>query len=182
MTKHDDIDKNPKNAVIICPLRHLDDLVTLHQPSHVISILSASNECPKLDDQIQHLYLNFNDITVPRDGYISPQEQHIHTLIDFAQSWDRSAPMIVHCWAGVSRSTAAAFILLCAFSEKADEFSLANHLREKSPPATPNTRMVSLADNVLRREGRMSKAIDTIGRGAYAFEGNIFTLAMPPKI
>ncbi|MBO6508490.1 MAG: tyrosine protein phosphatase, partial [Roseibium sp.] len=59
----------------------------------------------------------------------------------------------------------------------ADEYQLAQTLRERSPSATPNARLVAMADKKLGREGRMIDAIRKIGRGANAFEGTPF--AMP---
>ena len=43
--------------------------------------------------------------------------------------------------------------------------SIAQALRRASPTATPNIRIVSLADRLLGRDGRMIAAIETIGRG-----------------
>ncbi len=81
--------------------------------------------------------------------------------------------MVIHCYAGVSRSPAAAFIALCALTP-APEIEIAEKLRSLSPSATPNRRLVALADTLLARDGRMVAAIDSIGRGADCFEGEIF--------
>ena len=48
--------------------------------------------------------------------------------------------------------------------------SIAQALRRASPTATPNIRIVSLADRLLGRDGRMVAAIETIGRGEIALE------------
>jgi predicted protein tyrosine phosphatase len=97
-------------------------------------------------------------------------------MLAFFQSWQREAPMLIHCWAGISRSTAAAFTALCMFRPQADEEELALELRRASPSATPNRLIVSLADDILGRQGRMVKAVEKIGRGADAFEGTPFIL------
>ena len=65
---------------------------------------------------------------------------------------------------------------MCLLNPKADEFELAWHLREASPIATPNRLIVSHADALLGRDGRMSAAIEEIGRGEEAFEGVPFSL------
>jgi predicted protein tyrosine phosphatase len=57
-----------------------------------------------------------------------------------------------------------------------DEEELALELRRASPSATPNRLIVSLADDILGRQGRMVKAVEKIGRGADAFEGTPFIL------
>jgi predicted protein tyrosine phosphatase len=84
--------------------------------------------------------------------------------------------MVVHCYAGISRSTAGAFVAACALNPGRDEMALARELRRLSATATPNIRIVSLADRVLGRGGRMVEAIDSIGRGEMAYEGVPFRL------
>ena len=57
---------------------------------------------------------------------------------------------------------------------------LARDLRWRAPSATPNPRLIELGDHVLGRQGRMIKAIRTIGRGADAYEGTPFVLPLSP--
>ncbi len=94
-------------------------------------------------------------------------------LLEFLRQWERRRPLVIHCYAGVSRSTAAAFVALCALTSR-DEIEIAENLRLISPTATPNRRLVALADEILSRQGRMVAAIDSIGRGAECFEGEVF--------
>jgi predicted protein tyrosine phosphatase len=82
--------------------------------------------------------------------------------------------MLIHCWAGISRSTAAAFTAMCLFRPDEDESELARELRLSSPSATPNRLIVSFTDQILGRGGRMVQAVESIGRGAEAFEGTPF--------
>ena len=69
-----------------------------------------------------------------------PSEAHVADLLDFVGKWDRTAPMVIHCYAGISRSTAAAFITLCALNPATPETLIARRLREASPSATPTRR------------------------------------------
>jgi predicted protein tyrosine phosphatase len=96
----------------------------------------------------------------------------------FVHSWDRAAPMLIHCFAGVSRSTAAAYIAACALAPERDELEIARALRAASPTASPNAHLVALADDALGRGGRMKKAIAEIGRGEECSEGVPFTLEL----
>ena len=93
-----------------------------------------------------------------------------------AWPWDRRAPLLIHCFAGISRSTAAAYTVAAALAPDRDEAELAATLRRLSPSATPNIRIVSLADRILGRRGRMIAAIEGIGRGVDATEGVPFRL------
>ena len=84
----------------------------------------------------------------------------------------------MHCWAGISRSTAAAYILAIAINPDLDKEALAQELRRRAPSATPNPLLVSMADEKLGRGGRMVAAIARIGRGADAFSGTPFILPL----
>jgi predicted protein tyrosine phosphatase len=102
----------------------------------------------------------------------------VEEFLAFLSAWDRTRPLVLHCYAGISRSTAAAYIAACALHPDRDEAELAQRLRRLSPSATPNRRLVAVADEVLGRDGRMVAAIAAIGRGADAFEGEPFCLAI----
>jgi predicted protein tyrosine phosphatase len=96
-------------------------------------------------------------------------------LVTFIRGWDQSAPMLIHCWAGISRSTASAFTAMCMVRDEPED-KLAWELRDASPSATPNRLLVSYVDQLLGRDGRMVEAIDAIGRGTEAFEGTPFQI------
>jgi predicted protein tyrosine phosphatase len=97
-------------------------------------------------------------------------------LIEFVRGWDRANPIVVHCFAGISRSTAGAFVAACSLNPNRDELAIAQDLRRASATATPNLRIVSIADRILGRDGRMVAAIDSIGRGVIAYEADPFRL------
>jgi predicted protein tyrosine phosphatase len=142
----------------------------------LVSLLSPSYEQPRLSHAPdRRLNLSLSDIVAPLDGHVMPGEEHVAALIDFVRGWDQAKPLVIHCYAGVSRSPAAAFIALCALTS-APEADIARELRALSPSATPNPRMIALADKRLSREGRMVAAIESIGRGADCFEGDVFCL------
>jgi predicted protein tyrosine phosphatase len=124
------------------------------------------------------LFIGMSDISEPLDGHILPAEQHVQKLIDFAKNWDRNEPLVVHCHAGVSRSTAAAFIITCALAPSRPESEIADTIRRASHTATPNHRMVAIADAMLKRGGRMIAAIEHIGRGSDCYEGVPFVLEL----
>jgi predicted protein tyrosine phosphatase len=127
-----------------------------------------------------HLILGMDDIAEPMDGFIAPADEHVSRLLTFVRGWDRAAPLVVHCYAGISRSTAGAYVAACALNPARDELGIAQALREASPTATPNIRIVTLADRLLGRSGRMVTAIKTIGQGETAYEGVPFRLELEP--
>ncbi len=162
----------------VCSLARLHETVDDTGARHVVSLIGdeASVERPVAIVPENHLWLRLHDISTPLDGYIFPEEEHVAGLLDFVRRWDRRAPLVVHCYAGISRSTASAFASVCALNPHRDEKSIALALRSASPTATPNVRIVSLADRLLGRDGRMVAAIETIGRGVLATEGTPFRL------
>jgi predicted protein tyrosine phosphatase len=84
--------------------------------------------------------------------------------------------MVVHCFAGISRSTGAAFVAACALNPQRDELQIAQAIRSASRTAQPNARIVSIADRLLKRQGRMVRAVEAIGPGEAAAEGHPFRI------
>lgn len=168
-------------VIHVCPLAELDDIVGVQRPSHIVSLVSPS--MPEIAGGsiagAQYLRLGINDITAPREGYVLAQEEDVASLVAFVATWPRARPLVMHCWFGVSRSPAAAYIAACALAPEADEVMIAADLRKQAPFATPNPRLVALADKLLARKGRMITAIDAIGRGSEVSTGLPFVLRVP---
>jgi predicted protein tyrosine phosphatase len=161
--------------VYVCPLSQVEQVVAQSGAASLLSLLSPPFEAPRpaAIPPERHLTLGLSDIAAPLEGHVLAGSEQVESLIGFFRLWDRARPMVVHCFAGVSRSPAAAFIGLCAL-DAAPEIEIARKLRRLSPSATPNKRLVELADALLSREGRMVRAIESIGRGANCFEGEVF--------
>lgn len=164
--------------IYISPLSGIGDVIRLHGPSHLVSLLDPESmiSTPEGIEAGKHLRLSVNDITSPADTLTAPGEAHVAELISFVQDWDQASPMLVHCWAGISRSTAAAFIALCMLNEKQSEDALAQLVRQRGAHAYPNRLMVRHADNLLHRKGRMIDAVEAMGPARTAWEGVTFSL------
>jgi predicted protein tyrosine phosphatase len=164
----------------VCSLALITETVAKTGARSLVTLLSPGTEVerPIGIRPERHLYLAVSDIVEPMPGQVLPDAAHLDELLEFVHSWDRAAPMLIHCFAGVSRSTAAAYIAACALTPSRDEFVVAQALRAASPTATPNARLVALADAKLGRRGRMNEAIAAIGRGDACFEGTPFTLEL----
>ncbi|MER9014900.1 tyrosine phosphatase family protein [Mesorhizobium sp. M0898] len=162
----------------VCSLAKIEETVARTGAGRLLSLLAAGTEVmrPASITRENHLHLVMHDIAVAQEGMTMPGEEHVVNLLDFARQWDRSRPLVVHCYAGISRSTASAYIIAAALAPKRDEAELAETLRALSPTATPNPRLIAIADALLDRRGRMIEAIQAIGRGADAFEGTPFEL------
>lgn len=156
-------------AILVCPLSRVQEQVRTHRPSRVVSLLDPGTHWPDVgqDGINAHLRIGVHDIAEPQAGCTDPQAHHMHEILDFLRPWDQAAPLLIHCYAGISRSTATAFIAACLHNPDVDEAVLARALRSASPSASPNRRIVALADAALGRQGRMSQAILSIGKGAH---------------
>ena len=163
--------------LIVAPVHEVRALIMHHRPSHLISLASPGHvDSPLTDPPPHRLALRFNDIAEPREGLTPPSEKDVAALLAFAESWDGTRPLLIHCWAGVSRSTAAAYVTACARTAPGREQDWAERLRLAAPTATPNPLIVALADRLLEREGAMSQAVASIGRGAETAWGAPFEL------
>jgi predicted protein tyrosine phosphatase len=67
-------------------------------------------------------------------------------------------------------------VTICALNPQRDEMKIAQALRDASPTATPNLRIVRIADQMLGRDGRMISAVEAIGTGRAAYATEPFRL------
>lgn len=164
----------------VCPLSLVSETVAGTGADRLITLINAATPVtrPASIPPERHLFIPVNDIIEPTEGLTAPSLQHVSALLDFGRAWDRRQPLVVHCFAGISRSTAAAFILVCALSPDRREEDVARTLRAASPFATPNRLLVSIADATLGRGGRMIAAIDSIGMGILAEQSVPFHLSL----
>jgi predicted protein tyrosine phosphatase len=162
----------------VCSLARLHPTVETTGARHVVTLLRDIHlvSRPSTIALDNHLVLPMDDISMPLEGYSAPADEHVTELVKFLRGWDRRAPLVIHCYAGISRSTAGAYVAVCALNPHRNEASIAKELRRASPTASPNTRIVELADRLLGRRGRMVRAIEGIGRGIEAFEAQPFRL------
>ncbi len=166
-------------SIHVCALGDLDQIALSLREYRLLTLLSPSHidETWKRHVRGAHLHLAFNDINEPRDGLIAPDREMVAQIIDFGHNVSEDMPLLIHCWAGISRSSAAAYIIACARSS-GREFEIADCLRRRAPFVTPNALMVALADDLLSRDGRMIDAITAIGRGKEAFAGTPYELPL----
>jgi predicted protein tyrosine phosphatase len=145
----------------VCSLARLQETVAATGASHVVTLINKTYPVatPRGVQAEKHLWIDIDDISAPLDGYILPQDHHVEQLLAFVRTWDRARPLVVHCHAGISRSSAAAFVSACALAPTRDERMIALAVRQASPTALPNKRIVSLADRLLGRKGRMVAAV-----------------------
>ena len=135
--------------------------------THVLSILDPLFPEPAdFADYRPHerLTLRFHDIIEPTQGMLLPEREHIEALIAFGQGLtavdgDPLRHVLIHCHAGISRSSASMVTLLAEARPDAEEDWIFAHIREIRPQAWPNSRMIAIADELLGRGGRLTDAL-----------------------
>jgi predicted protein tyrosine phosphatase len=159
--------------LLVAPLSSLPEALESHAPSHLISLLSPEHmiQTPAGFPAAMHLKLGVNDIVDPAAGTAPPVRQHIDALLEFSRGWDTSQPLLIHCWAGISRSMASAFTILCDRLGPDREIEIALAMRRRAPHAQPNALLVRHADDALGRSGRMVAALEAMGPSSMAAEG-----------
>ena len=102
--------------ITICGIPELGEHSTAGV-THVLSILGPNSpDPPELAAFARHrrLILRFHDVIEPQPNQIAPTREDVERLLVFGRQVSETpeAHLLVHCRAGVSRSTAAAALIL----------------------------------------------------------------------
>lgn len=161
------------SRILVTPLSALDAALERHRPSHIVSLLSPEHMIPTPAGfpAARHLKLGVNDVADPAMGDSPPARAHVENLLAFSRTWEGEAPFLIHCWAGISRSMASAFTILCDRLGRERENEIAQAMRRRAPHANPNRLLVAHADAALAREGRMRAAVEKMGQPQLVEEG-----------
>jgi predicted protein tyrosine phosphatase len=156
--------------VTICGIPELDAHCAAGV-THVLSILDPEwPEPPAFAAFAPHrrLGLRFHDIIEPTPDRLLPSRGDVERLLEFGRELDAMAAshLLVHCHAGVSRSTAAAALILAqAYPDQPAHLTLEAVARLR-PRAWPNLRILEFGDALLGRNGEIIAAAAAIYRRA----------------
>lgn len=148
--------------ITICGLDELRD----HAPagvSHVVSILDPHWPDPgefRTYPPHRRVLWRFDDVVRDGEDVVAPGEDHVADILALGETLeaDGAHHVLIHCHAGISRSTATAVILMVRDNpgREADAFA---HIAEIRPRAWPNARMLAFADARLERGGALLDAL-----------------------
>jgi predicted protein tyrosine phosphatase len=157
----------------ICRACDLSTLSGEISPDRILSIAEPGfrNPTPAGIQNDRHHHLNFDDIVEALPGYLEPSEQHVGEIIDLAVKLADTDRILVHCQAGISRSSAAALIILSA-RNPGHERAIAAQLRAEGPWFVPNRLMVEIADRLIGRGPLLSAAVISMGPPSVVLNAN----------
>jgi predicted protein tyrosine phosphatase len=141
----------------------LDELIG-HQSrgvTHVLSILDPEWPDPEafqaFDPHFRAI-MRFHDAIEPDRDILLPQKSDVEAILSFGRDAAEAGGLLIHCHAGISRSTVATLMILAQARPDEREDELADRLLQTRPQAWPNSRMITFADELLDREGRLMAA------------------------
>lgn len=164
--------------LIVSSLERAMEAYKTYSPTHIISILSEDEPRPLFPglEPSQHLKLYVSSEHGGPD-HAKTASDRTNMIIDTFEDWDSSGNVLIHCAKGVSRSMAAAFVLLCMLSPKSSEKEIAQQLREAAPHAEPCLFMIDHADERLGRDCRMFDAINDLPPSSTTIDAPIVLLS-----
>jgi predicted protein tyrosine phosphatase len=131
--------------------------------THVLSILDPGWPEPEplsIFDVNRRLKLHFHDVIEPNPGLIPPQRWDVEVLLAFGRDLvaSRDTHLLIHCHAGVSRSTAAAALVMAQTRPDRPADEVLQEVARLRPRAWPNLRVIELGDEILGRSGEIVEA------------------------
>ncbi len=145
----------------VCGLDELDRHST-RGVTHVLSILDPEwpePEAFQVFDPHSRVTFRFHDAIEPELGVVLPQKAVVEAILAFARDAGDVRHLLIHCHAGISRSTAAMTMIMAQANPHEKEDAIIERLLEIRPQAWPNSRMIAFADDLLGRDGRLSAAV-----------------------
>jgi predicted protein tyrosine phosphatase len=135
--------------------------------SHVLSILDPEWPVPAAFGSFgehERLELRFHDVIEEQPGIVTPQPEHVRQLLAFGRDLTPGTHLLVHCHAGVSRSTASMALILAQALPACPAPAIFAEVLRIRPIAWPNLRIVELGDTLLGRDGTLTAALHSMVR------------------
>ena len=126
--------------------------------TYLVSIGDGDDPLPDGYDSVERKVRYLIADVVTEEGATEEDVRHIIQLAGQLRS-DKGT-LLIHCEAGISRSTATALIIHACWLGPGLEDEAMQRVGAQRPYAIPNRRMVAIADNLLGLDGRLLRARD----------------------
>lgn len=145
----------------VCSKSQVYERVKKIDATHLITMLDPDDHMykPVSIKQENHLFLKFED-EESDEHLLAPTMLHCQRILDFGEKLPDDAITVVHCFAGISRSTAAALALHVQRHHDID--AARAWLAKDRPQAMPNMLMAQHFDKLLGMNGKFLQLCDQI--------------------
>ena len=157
------------SMLTICGLEELEQHFAM-PVTHVLSILDPEHPDPVIfgnRPQLTRTVLRFHDAIQTTPGQILPERTHVEQILDFgtglkSAAEQQGAHLLVHCHAGISRSSAAMTTLIAQLEPHRTSDDILDQIVTIRAKAWPNLRMIEAADGLLGRDGTLVSAVSRL--------------------
>jgi predicted protein tyrosine phosphatase len=139
--------------------------------THVLSILDPAWPVPDAFGTFgehERLELRFHDVIEETADMIPPTQAHVEKVLAFGRGMiaepEPGAHLLVHCHAGISRSTASMILIVAQARPAVPAAAIAQEILRMRPKAWPNLRIIEMGDAMLGRDGELVAAVTDIYR------------------
>lgn len=137
--------------------------------SHIISIWHPNPNLKLFQNRMRKgfrnaniLFCTFNDVENADKDALAPNSDDVAATLEYASNLPDDAELLIHCMAGISRSTATAMAIISQALGEGSEREAAITVRELRPIANPNRLILQHADDLLERNGALLDAAEEV--------------------
>ena len=160
--------------IFVCGVHNLEYAINSIKPDSLISVVQESYQPDeKISSKInKHLRISIDDIVDKQLGKVIPTKKNVEILLKFFETMDLNKPTVIHCLAGISRSSACALILRRTQTDIPD-IELVSKFRSLMPHAHPNKLLIEYADSLLNRKGELIASLKKFPSDSFNTQGPI---------
>ena len=150
--------------ITICGIPELDQHCEAGV-THVLSILDPDWPDPEAFAEFpahRRVALRFSDVIAEMPGMTAPTPSDVAMLLEFGREVMASGPdarLLIHCHAGISRSTASAALLLAQADPARPAETIFAEIARQRPRAWPNLLLLEFGEAALGRKGEIVSAV-----------------------
>lgn len=151
--------------IFVSSIDHVHNTILSKGITHVLTLLTLDQRenirIPSSFDKKNWLFLEMED-TADYFHYDAPKKDQVDHLLNWGRRLPSDAKLLVHCFGGISRSTAAALALKIQCIGIGSINESVNWLLNHRPIARPNIIITKYADELLNANGKLISIVNNI--------------------